>query len=283
MNVQLLQAVTSLLKLAPSTATLQQRSSSGALLEEREIPAALMHRGDLLKVGLPAELKHRPPRQQPSSSGHGCRKASAASCALLAAHDGDGKHHRPQQPPAHCNYYCWGGRAQDSLCVWSGAARSQDPSRRHCGGGLHLRGRELGEWRVQAGPQGCTGARHWRHCQWLWRLCAAGARPTCCFTWLGLLAAALSLHLLLCLQPEAVLQHSALLPCTTASNLQRCSPAALRPCAACLTNTALQAERIPSEGLVSQIAQLVEAAQLSKAPIQVSWRRSAAWMCWVWC
>ena len=44
------QAVTSLLKLAPSTATLQQRGQDGSVLEEREIPAALMHRGDLLKV-----------------------------------------------------------------------------------------------------------------------------------------------------------------------------------------------------------------------------------------
>lgn len=45
-----LQAVTELLKLAPSTATLVTRDDSGRVLSEEEVPTALIQRGDLLKV-----------------------------------------------------------------------------------------------------------------------------------------------------------------------------------------------------------------------------------------
>ncbi|EIE22528.1 copper-translocating P-t [Coccomyxa subellipsoidea C-169] len=44
------QAVTELLKLAPSTATLVTRNSSGQVVSEEEVPTALIQRGDLLKV-----------------------------------------------------------------------------------------------------------------------------------------------------------------------------------------------------------------------------------------
>ncbi len=45
-----LQAVTELLKLAPSTATLVTRNSSGQVVSEEEVPTALIQRNDLLKV-----------------------------------------------------------------------------------------------------------------------------------------------------------------------------------------------------------------------------------------
>lgn len=45
-----MQAVTELLKLAPSTATLVTRDDSGRVISEEEVPTALIQRGDLLKV-----------------------------------------------------------------------------------------------------------------------------------------------------------------------------------------------------------------------------------------
>lgn len=48
--VYLLQAVTELLKLAPSTATLVTRDDSGRVVTEEEVPTVLIQRGDLLKV-----------------------------------------------------------------------------------------------------------------------------------------------------------------------------------------------------------------------------------------
>ena len=44
------QAITALLKLAPSTATLQVRDAQGHVVSEEEVPSALIQRGDLLKV-----------------------------------------------------------------------------------------------------------------------------------------------------------------------------------------------------------------------------------------
>lgn len=45
-----LQAVTELLKLAPSTAVLLTRDENGHTTGEQEVPAALVQQGDLLKV-----------------------------------------------------------------------------------------------------------------------------------------------------------------------------------------------------------------------------------------
>ncbi len=45
-----LQAVTELLKLTPSTATLVARDETGRVVSEEEVPTALIQRGDLLKV-----------------------------------------------------------------------------------------------------------------------------------------------------------------------------------------------------------------------------------------
>ena len=45
-----LQAISALLRLAPSTATLQVRDADGHVLTEEEVPSALVQRGDLLKV-----------------------------------------------------------------------------------------------------------------------------------------------------------------------------------------------------------------------------------------
>ena len=47
------QAITALLRLAPSTALLQVRDEQGHTLSEEEVPSALIQRGDLLKVKLP--------------------------------------------------------------------------------------------------------------------------------------------------------------------------------------------------------------------------------------
>ena len=44
------QAISALLRLAPSTATLQARDAHGAVLSEEDIPVALVQKGDLLKV-----------------------------------------------------------------------------------------------------------------------------------------------------------------------------------------------------------------------------------------
>ena len=45
-----LQAVTELLKLAPSTAVLLTRDENGHTTAEEEVPVALVQQGDLLKV-----------------------------------------------------------------------------------------------------------------------------------------------------------------------------------------------------------------------------------------
>lgn len=45
-----MQAVTELLRLAPSTAVLITRDESGRTVAEEEVPTALIQRGDLLKV-----------------------------------------------------------------------------------------------------------------------------------------------------------------------------------------------------------------------------------------
>ena len=73
-------AITKLCQLAPPTALLVEVDDKGAVVREEEVPTALVHRGDLLKV------RHSFPVVFSQADGGSCKRAGVA---IGIGHRGD--------------------------------------------------------------------------------------------------------------------------------------------------------------------------------------------------
>lgn len=142
------QAITALLRLAPSTATLLVRDERGQTVREEEVPSALIQRGDLLKVGAAlgacsaawlVDKWSRTMWQVADGSMHRCMQMNACEMAWDAASSleaaKEGLTVTLQDP---CISACCSHRSLAD--VHAGAARSEGASRRGGSGGAQLCG-----------------------------------------------------------------------------------------------------------------------------------------------
>ena len=126
-----MQAITALLRLAPSTAILQTRDKDGGVVSEEEVPSALIQRGDLLKVG---QTHHAPSNPSRAHCLH-C-PPSKCICAISAAM---GMHIRvlSKERPEHIYLCCpgflfWGSynsHAPRATQTHSSAAKAERKAR----------------------------------------------------------------------------------------------------------------------------------------------------------